>query len=307
MNNFPYIIRNYRPSDFEDYVKLASEAERLKQTSCCSPEVISESLRRPNYSPEKDLFIAELEGKVIGFMNLTPEVKIRRVILDCLVHQEHRRKGIAKRLLEYATCRAKELKAKVVQVNISEDNTIAKRVLPRLGFREVRYFLELRLPLAEIELPQHPPHPYSSCHLQLGEEEKFTQLQNRCFAGSWGYNPNTIEEMTYFINLSHRSREDIILIYRGEKPVGYCWTEIDCGLTGGERKGRIYMLGVEPDYRGKGIGKIALLAGLSRLKNKGVQAVELTVDSENEIALALYRSCGFRVWGKSLWYEKRIN
>jgi len=67
------------------------------------------------------------------------------------------------------------------------------------------------------------------------------------------------------------------------------------------------MLGVDPDYRGRGIGRIALLAGLSHLKNKGVQVVELTVDSENEVACALYHSVGFQTLTSSLWYEKIID
>ena len=75
----------------------------------------------------------------------------------------------------------------------------------------------------------------------------------------------------------------------------------------GERIGLILMMGVDPDYRDKGIGKIVLLAGLSYLKSKGVQVAELTVDSENEVACALYRSVGFQTWTSSLWYEKAID
>ena len=66
------------------------------------------------------------------------------------------------------------------------------------------------------------------------------------------------------------------------------------------------MLGVDPDYRGKGIGKEVLLAGLSYLKREGFQIAELTVDSENQAACTLYRSAGFRIQASTLWYEKAI-
>jgi mycothiol synthase len=66
------------------------------------------------------------------------------------------------------------------------------------------------------------------------------------------------------------------------------------------------MLGAAPDFRGFNLGKAALLAGLRHLKNQGLQVAEITVDSENEVALALYRSVGFKVWSTSLWYEKAI-
>ncbi|MBA7679601.1 Mycothiol acetyltransferase [subsurface metagenome] len=64
------------------------------------------------------------------------------------------------------------------------------------------------------------------------------------------------------------------------------------------------MLGVDPDYRGRGTGKKVLLAGLAYLKSKGRRVIELTVDSENRAACALYRSAGFKLRTSSLWYEK---
>ena len=308
MDNPNYIIRNYRSSDFNDYVKLNIEAAKLAPAGCdYSPQATSESLHRPNYSPEQDLFVAEVAGKVIGFMNLIPEIEAERVILDCLVYPEHRRKGLATKLLSQATCRARELKAKVARVNISQDNTIATRVLPRLGFSIARQFLELRLVLSKTRIPETPYNTYSLRHLQPGEEEQLTQLQNRCFSGAWEYTPNTTENIAYYLSLSHHSPEYVILICDKDKPTGYCWTEIDPEATGIEKKGRIHMLGVDPDYRGRGIGKKVLLSGLFYLKNRGVQVVGLTVDSENKVARALYRSVGFKPWTTSLWYEKAID
>lgn len=310
MSDSPYIVRNYRPSDFEDYVKLHIEVEKLESTGrCTSPQVLSENLGRPNYSPEQDMFVVEIAGKIVGFIDVTTELFTSRVLIDCLVHPEHRRRGLAKKLLTYALRRAKELKVKVAHVNIRQDNAVAKQALSRLSFRVVRQFLELRLPLAEFHFPEVTHHNYTSQHLRPGEEDKLAQIQNRCFADTWGYNPNTPEEIAYSLKLSHCSPQNVILIYVGDKLVGYCWTRIDCeaGVVISGQKGRIFMFGVDPDYRGKGIGKIALLAGLAYFKNKGVQVVELTVDSENRAALALYRSAGFKTWTSSLYYEKTID
>ena len=67
------------------------------------------------------------------------------------------------------------------------------------------------------------------------------------------------------------------------------------------------MLGVDPDYQGRGVGKRVLLAGLSYLKSKGLQVAEVTVDSKNKNAYALYRSVGFKIRTSTLWYEKVID
>ena len=55
------------------------------------------------------------------------------------------------------------------------------------------------------------------------------------------------------------------------------------------------------------MGKRVLIAGLAHLSSKGVCVIEVSADTENETALALYQSAGFEVCMSSLWYEKVIN
>jgi mycothiol synthase len=94
----------------------------------------------------------------------------------------------------------------------------------------------------------------------------------------------------------------------GDKLIGYCWTEvIASGDKDSRKQGQIYMIGTDPDYRGTGAGKRVLLAGLFNLRNRGVEITTLTVDSENEVALALYESIGFYVTTTTLWYEKKVD
>jgi ribosomal protein S18 acetylase RimI-like enzyme len=66
------------------------------------------------------------------------------------------------------------------------------------------------------------------------------------------------------------------------------------------------MLGVDPDHRKKGVGKQVLVTGLSYLKDKGIDVVELTTDSENEAARRLYYSMGFQEQSVTKWYEKEL-
>jgi mycothiol synthase len=297
-----YIIRNYQPADFDNYVSLFQKAERLEPTGrLISPQFIKESLAKPNYSPQRDLFVVIKTGSIIGYMDLTPELGIRRVILDSWIHPDHRRKGLATRLLPQAMSRAREAGARVIHVNIMEDNAAAKTVLSKFNFKCVRKFFQLKLDMTRMNREEANHALQESHYLRRGEEEKLTHIQNRSFAGTWGYNPNTIEMITYRTNLSRFSLEDVLLAHEGGKVIGYCWTE-----KTGEREGQIYMLGIDPDYRGKGIGRRLLLAGLAHLKSKGSQVAVLTVDSENEEACSLYDSVGFELQASSLWYEKSV-
>lgn len=310
MSNLPYIIRNYRPEDFDMLVQLVAEVGKGGWSSfSVSPQDVIESLGRPNNSPENNFFIAEKAGDIVGYVDVTEELNIGRVVLSCVVHPEYRGNGVAKKLIERAIDRARELEVKRVHVNISQDNVTARELFTKMGFRFIRRFLELRLDLSEVHVPDMGRMGPRYRQMKSGEEEKLVHIQNRSFADTWGFNPNTVEEIAYRIGLPNCSPEDIILACDGDHVIGYCWTRIYVGeenVTRGGR-GRIYMLGVDTDHRSKGIGRDVLLAGLSYLKNKGLGMVDLTVDSENKAACALYRSAGFGIRTRSLWYEKVVD
>ncbi len=309
MSRSAYHIRNYDPQDLDRLVRLGTEIQQSRRTWCVvSPLDLLESLSQPKPFFNNNLFIAERAGDVVGYAEVRPELNIGRVVLKCLLSPKHRRKGLMAKLADHAICRTRELGIKIIHVNVLQNRPVAEHLLTQMGFSFVRRFLEFRLDLFKVEVPVVPPGSLRYGPLQPGKEEDLTRLQNRSFNGSWGYNVNTVEEIIHRIGLPNCSPEDIILAFDKDKPVGYCWTRIPSweNKAPAEGTGRIYMLGVDPDYRGRGIGRQLLLVGLSYLKRKGLRVVELTVDSENEIACTLYRSVGFKPWTSSLWYEKRL-
>ncbi len=305
-----YIIRNYHTRDFDRLVQMTVEAQELGQAECLiSPLDFMESVSQPDHSFQDNLFVAESTGEMVGYADLRPEWNIGRVVLKWLVHPKHREGSLSAMFLDRAISRTRELGILSIHANISQDSPMAKQLLTAMGFTFIRRFLELRLDLSKTLLPEigkicPPCRPF-----RPGEEERLTQLQNRSFAGSWGYNANTVEGIAYRLHLPDASPEDIILALDSNKPIGYCWTRVNIwkNKNSGGSAGRIYMLGVDPDYRGRGLGRQLLVAGLSYLKSKGLRGVELTVDSENKGACVLYKSVGFNLWTSSLWYEKRLD
>jgi len=308
MSDPDYIIRNYHASDFDGFVRLkAQEAiSSPADRDVLSPQTVHQYLERPNYSPEQNIFIVETGGDLIAYLDIQPEPIIARAVLNCFVHHEHRRKGLATGLFNHALRRAGEIGAKVAHVNVRKKNDVARKVLSRLGFRFIRRSHELRIDLDKASLSQKTGCPVR--RLQTGEEGKLTEIQNRSFTGTWGFNPNTEEEIRYAISIGNSTPEEIFLACEGDKPIGYCWTRIEHRASPDidETIGRIFMIGVDPDYRGRGVGTSVLLAGLTHLKNKGIRVVELTVDSKNRSARKLYRSVGFKPHDISLWYEKSV-
>jgi mycothiol synthase len=309
MNKHTFTIRNYHHSDFNKYAGFRMEVEKLEPSAeLMTQQHLAEDLDAPKFSPEKDLFVAETAGSIIGYLSAFYEAEINRVLLDCLVHPQHRRKGIATHLFDRATQQVKQSGISVAQVSIQDTNIAAGQLATRLKLTVVRRFLQFKLDICNTQLPDVNPGEFEIRALQSGEEAKLTELQNRCFAGTWGFNPNTVEDIVYRINLSGCAAEDVIMAYEGNTPIGYCWTRT-IPLTNPDReknRGLIHMIGVDPEYRQKGIGKKVLLAGLKYLKRIGSGAVGLNVDHENLAARSLYISIGFKESATLEWFEKKL-
>ena len=72
---------------------------------------------------------------------------------------------------------------------------------------------------------------------------------------------------------------------------GFCWTKIHP-----ERDpplGEIYVIAVDPDFAGRGLGRPTTLAGLEWLSGQGLTVGMLYVESDNHPANAVYRRIGF--------------
>ncbi len=75
--------------------------------------------------------------------------------------------------------------------------------------------------------------------------------------------------------------------------VGTCWTKIHHDLVNQAPVGELYVVGVDPDYMGHGIGRAVSIAAMNYLFSKGIKDAMLYVDADNEKGLKLYESLGF--------------
>jgi mycothiol synthase len=309
MKEKKYHIRNYQPADFAGYLEFYHHVNRVRRLGLyVSPKLLSDELNFPRRSPEKNLFIAESQGKIIGFCELIPEINLGRVLANALIHPGFRRLGIGSALFDAALLRARELKADIIHMDIRKPNKPARRFLSGRGFEAVRRYRELRLNLADFRESAKAFPPFPVRPMAAGEEHRLAKIQNLSFAGSWGFHPNTVEEIIYMINQCDCSHEDVLLAFDGNHPVGYCWTRVNREANSRRKTqtARIHMMGVDPAFRGGGLGKRILLAGLYKLKSEGIEIVELTADSANLPALRLYHSVGFTLHAVIFWYERPV-
>lgn len=68
--------------------------------------------------------------------------------------------------------------------------------------------------------------------------------------------------------------------------------------------GEVYVVGVDPGMRGKGLGRGLTLAGLHHLRGLGLPAALLYVDADNTAAIALYKALGFAPWDSDTLFRR---
>ena len=82
-----------------------------------------------------------------------------------------------------------------------------------------------------------------------------------------------------------------LLAWRGDDLVGFCWTKVH---TEPARQGEIYVIGVDPDAQGLGLGRALVVAGLDHLaRERHCDTGILYVAADNTAAVGLYQALGF--------------
>ncbi len=86
-----------------------------------------------------------------------------------------------------------------------------------------------------------------------------------------------------------------------DRMAGFCWTKIHVDHT--PAIGEIYVIAIDPDFHGRGLGGPMTLAGLEWLASRGITMSNLYVESDNHRALRTYEKLGFNVHGTNRAYS----
>jgi mycothiol synthase len=302
-----FVIRNYLSSDFDrlaDFYGRTAEHASLLGNSCS--EFLIQKLKRPGYDPSKYFFVAEQKKKLIGYADLVYEEQIKRAIADIFVYPPYRHQGLGKEFMDRLLWRSRDLSAKSLQAHVPEFNQEASSFLLKQNFSLVRYFHTLQMDISKILFVDWDFKDSILKNFRMGEEGELAALQNKIFSGSWGFCPNTVEEIKYYLQLTGCRIDEVMCIEAKGRKIGYVWPH-KLPKDSGKIHMRIHMLGVDPAHQGKGLGRKLFQKALYHMYNSGAKTVELTVDSQNTPAVSLYDSLGFKLKLRSLWYEKILS
>ncbi|CAN5404579.1 mycothiol synthase [soil metagenome] len=125
--------------------------------------------------------------------------------------------------------------------------------------------------------------------------DAWVELNARAFAGHPEQGAVTRADLDTLMHEKWFDPDDVLLAWDGDKLVGYCWLKVehDQDDAGTNSIGEFYVVGVAPEWQGRGLGRQLVAAGLARLAERGIREANLYVEGDNAAALRLYRSFGF--------------
>lgn len=298
-------VRTFRWNDVESLTAVFNDINGLGGTEkAYDVGFMRQFLSQPGVDPQDHCFVVADGDVVVGYVLTSYEEPIGRAVASGGVLSGYRRQGIGRELLRKAISYAEELQVDVLHVEISSQSEAAPRMLVSEGFHLTKAYWQMRW-AGEVSPTPLLADNFSVRPFRLGQdEEALTLLQNQAFGENWGFSPNTVDQISARVRLDRVTPEGILFITDNGKPAAYNWTMISAGDT--KATGFISMTGVHPVYRGKGLGRAIVAAGMQYLKSRGVDSIELEVDSDNVPARELYLTLGFEKVNETLWYEKKF-
>ncbi|MCH7712181.1 MAG: GNAT family N-acetyltransferase [Chloroflexi bacterium] len=276
-------------------------------------KIFQELLEQPWLDLQTDCWVLEDQGVIRGFCLIHREPPIGRSVIQMEVAPSLAGGVHEGELLDTAVGHSRKWGAKVAHLCIPAGPASSDRaaMLEERGFTVIRSYTNMLWQGGHLPL-WSTANGYQVRPYQPGDEGLLTQVQNAAFAESWGFCPNTVEQIKYRADMSNTRHQGILFLIpgqqppneqpvQGENPAGYCWTcliPVPQGL-----RGIIGMIGVVPEFRGRGVSKSILMAGMDYLQSAGATNIGLEVDSSNTPAIRLYDSVGFEKTSELHWFE----
>jgi len=157
--------------------------------------------------------------------------------------------------------------------------------------------LRIALPLPASETP------FATRAFRPGQDEDaFLRVNNRAFAWHPDQSGLTLAELADRIAEPWFDPQGFLLHEVNGELAGFCWTKIHPATEAAPELGEIYVIAVDPDFHGSGLGRALTVAGLAHLAARSITVGMLHVEHDNTAAVSLYRNLGFSKHGAHCWW-----
>ena len=124
----------------------------------------------------------------------------------------------------------------------------------------------------------------------VGQDEgAWLAVNARAFAGHPEQGRMTLEDLRAREREPWFSPDDLLLAEDDGRLLASVWLKVEPGSDEGE----LYVLGVDPDAQGRGLGRLLTAATLARLAARGLRRAVLYTEATNTAAVRTYERAGF--------------
>jgi mycothiol synthase len=246
-------------------------------------------------------------GELAGYAHLDPTDPVAGPSGEMVMHPGFRRQGLG---LALAGALLREAGDRPLRLWAHGDLPGAVRLAAAAGFTRSRALWQMRRSLqSRLDRPQLPDGVAVRTFVVGQDEDAWLALNARAFAshpeqGSWTREDLDVREREPWFDPA-----GFFLAQRGVRIAGFHWTKIhghrdSAGAHDHDAIGEVYVVGVDPDEQGTGLGRALTLTGLRYLRGVGLAQVMLYVDEDNTAAIRLYESLGFAHWDTDVMFSR---
>lgn len=267
--------------------------------------------------PDNVLGGFDANGTLVAFgaVALSPtDTHTLRVHIEGGVDPERRTHGIGSAVLDWQLGRARQLLAASERadparlvVHVEDDMPDSVHMLTARGFKPSRYYTELRRDLSSALPDVGLKRPLEIVPWSAELDEQVRLAHNVAFAEHWVSEPQTEDTWTQgrtyfvpewsFIVLDRTSDRAQVVGYLLSSKYEQDWSSL------GWTEGYIDLLGVRPDWRGRGIATALVSQALHAYAETGMQYASLGVDTQEPGAVfGLYSKLKFEPTRGSTMY-----
>jgi mycothiol synthase len=247
------------------------------------------------------------DGRLAGYGHLDPTDPVEGPAAEMVIDPPYRREGLGLALGNALLAEAGD----GMRLWAHGELPAAASLAAAAGFGRVRALWQMRRSLqTRIGRPQLADGVTVRTFVPGQDEDAWVALNHRAFArhpeqGAWTRADLDLREREPWFD-----PDGFFLAERDGRLAGFHWTKIhgghpgEPGEHGHEPIGEVYVVGVDPDERGTGLGRALTLVGLRYLRSRGLAQVMLYVDETNSAAIGLYESLGFTHWDTDVMYSR---
>lgn len=241
--------------------------------------------------------VARARDGIVGYLNLVAATPDSAAMAEVVVSPDARRRGIGSELIETGLAEGGDGARVWAHGNLEP----ARATAAAMGLVKARELLQMRRNLTDLPPVSVAPGVRLTTYSGPEDDAELLRVNNAAFAwhpeqGGW-----TEDEIAERRGEAWFDADGLFMAFDGDGGalLGFHWTKIH-----GPELGEVYVVGVDPDAQGRGIGATLTLAGLHHLAERGAKTVMLYVEADNEAAVKTYQRLGFDVYSTDVAYTR---